>query len=229
MNTIEDIRAELRTLVDEVDASCRSQRRRMLFTWIVGPTALGVCAFFLIHTAVQIVQLDPPTVAAIGRVQIETRLPEIRALARERLVTEGPGIVSGILDSAVDGLGAARAEVEQRLTAELDRVAGEIAENVTALINERVTMAGEVVNERHPHVEGVMKLRALTDQVTADFSEVFAAALDEIVPEFARETDRVESYLKQLNDDSSMHSLRAQRERELIEILVCMVLRERSS
>ena len=90
-------------------------------------------------------------------------------------------------------------------------------------------MARETVDERHPDGEDAEKLRALTDQVTADFSDVLASALDEIVPQFSRQTRRVESYLNELNDDPSTHSLRAQRERELIEILLCMVLREQRS
>jgi len=217
---IEDVRREMSRRIE------RSERRRK--AWLVGgATAAMVCAISLSVFTAMSFELDATALSEIGRGQVELSLPLGRERLKSYLESNAPQLVSSVISVLLDALPTLRPLVLRELDRNTRALTADFEEKLLQETGVAVRAARARIDADVPGATDREKLEKLVAWTAQEFNKNVDALLQEMYPQFAAEIERVRGRLVMLRDaDASTLSEAEKREKEIIETLLRLIVRE---
>jgi hypothetical protein len=172
-------------------------------------------------------RLDTDALAQLGRAELVARLPDTRAALEDHLEREAPHVVRASLDGLLELMPRVGQMASAELTQHLAQINADFEERVVQLMAESIQGTHQRLAGAWPELSGAQRLERLVGEVAADFNATFAEAVEALYPEYELEMTRLRSRLVMLRDaDAEMLSERDRLQREIIETMLRLILRE---
>lgn len=233
-NTPDELQAavnQLRTRIEVLrhDVALRTRKtedRNSIHLAIGGLVMVLIVVSFTFLTNMAF-RLDAEALTQIGRHKVEQNLPQGREALSKYLEERAPSVTSQLLWALVGALPELRPVVLRELDGELQRLAGNFEKDVTQVAEAAVKSAKEDLDAKYPGLDDTEKMDRLITAVTRKFNENVATLYAGLYPQYSREMQRVDGYLKRLRDkDPTQLTDRERTEREMIETILRLITLE---
>lgn len=222
---IVELQQKVQALQHMMQNNDRDLQRRFRIKLMLSSVVL-VLSMFSIHRVSSLMrQLDPDTVARIGRMQIEESLPRTRTSMQGYLIRQTPKIVASAFDSFTLSVPAMRKGLEQHLHSRVATGTANFENTLIGHVSAKIPALTQQIDAAYPDADPDTKLRRLIDRSTSGFSTAIDESLAIMYPKFSSQLSQVEGFLKDRNSDMHLTD-REQKEAEILEVLMSLVLRE---
>jgi hypothetical protein len=210
--------SELNSRIESQAAA--SRQRHGVLVAVVALMAL-IMSFGLSQMVALADSLDVDTVAYMGRMEAENRLPDGRLALQDALEEQAPDIVAAALRSALDSVPAARGMMVQHLNQQLDGIHDEFEDQTVRLVGETVRMARPTIEAAYPHSSLHDKELLVARAAAQSVSEGFRSALAELYPSYAGRMRQMAVHMERLAvTPVDQLTDRERNQRDLIETMI---------
>jgi hypothetical protein len=208
----------------ETQAAASRQRHGVLMTVVV--LMALITSFGLSQMVALADSLDVDTVAFLGRVEAQNRLPDGRLALQEALEEQAPEIVAAALRSALDSVPVARGMMIQHLNQQLDGIHTEFEDQTVRLVGETVRTARPTIEAAYPHTSMQDQKLLVARAAAQSVSEGFRAALTELYPSYASRMRQMAVHMERLAvTPLDQLSDRERNQRDMIETMLQLSVR----
>jgi len=167
--------------------------------------AIGIQAFLILFVAGYMTwmfgslkKLDAATLTNVAAVEVEGRLPELRASVRDYALEMAPELTDGARDLLLDVPARLRANLEEQVVAQTDMLVYDFERELDALLTEMLTSQIEQMQAAAPNASPEEQLDSLVVDVSGLFRETMKEAIDEVYIDYADEIAKLNDHLEYL-------------------------------
>ena len=195
-------------LLDEVRSDLeREDRRSVSRAWV----GVGLRIFFLlfvagymtwVHSAVS--RLDADSLTKIAAMQLEERLPQMRADLRDYAIARAPEVIDKARDLLLELPAQLRKKVESQLLARSDELIARLESDVDIALGVVIDDQIEAIRTALPDGSPEDQLDALILGLSDTFRDTMIAAVDELYEQYSAEVTKLNDHLIHLQKDEDL-------------------------
>jgi len=222
---IELLETRVRGLRELATADTRRHGRKQTINLIAGIALMLIAIVCLSRVTGLFFQLDAQALTQIGRLEVEKHLPDSREAAENHLRRIAPDTVRSLLAYTLELLPGARTSLMQEIEKHLQELTAAHERELSTHLVDVVRRTRADLDLQMPQASEEDKLSALIARVRDEFERSMAVALDRLYPQFCRELDRIDRYLRVLGtvEDASLPR-RERLHKELIQTFLRLVV-----
>jgi hypothetical protein len=223
------VQTRIAQLRDQVARRAQANRTRQHLILGIGGGVVALVAVCLSAVTKLTGQLDADSLAQIGRIEVQKRLPDARLALEQHLKREAPRLVADGLRSILDLMPRLRELLMQDINQRLETVNAEFKGQTLAHMTEVIQTSKAQIDQALPNLSEAERLTKLVEAVAGEFRTKVTTLTDELYPTYQAEMSRITAFLSDLADqEPSQLSREDQLKREVIEILLQLIVRHRA-
>lgn len=228
-SAIDILHRKIMELGGQAEARARAGRRKTRIFLGLGVVLITLLMISLSGLTLQIRRLDTASLAQMGRIEVQKRMPGGREIMEDYLEREAPRLVGGAVAGILELLPEIRKIVAKGLNERLELITAEFEKRTLNKLSNVVYKSKLDIDLAWPNDSDRVKLQKLIDTVANDFSKVFATAINELYPDYASEMKQIKFYLQELGEkDPGSLSKEDRLRRGIIETMILLSRREMS-
>lgn len=216
-----NVKKQMADLQEQMAATVRATQNSLGLVRLVGVVLVCVVGGYLFYLYGMLNEVKPDALAAVGRNQIENRLPAARAQLTQELKNRAPEVVQQIGDHLLTASPRLMRKAQLWLTVEVDKKAEEVEQIVYEAMRTGIENEAEVMG-----LEGggddVARFRVLIDQVLVKYEANVVNLMTILYDKYAQHATEVNDYLQTLQAGELL-SERQKIHRELVHTWVVLL------
>ena len=223
----ESLSARIDKLRQGMEDGARENKKRQKTYLIAGAVIAAVSMLSFSSLTMQIGKLDAQALTEFGRLEVEAQMPGEIANLREYLTENAGEFIASGVRGGLSWLPTVRQSLSDELIARAEAASVEYEERLVLAMADTIRISRQRIDEAYADKSPDERLEVLVVEIADNFTKSAMLVCHDLYPEYAREMNRVKSFLVNLQSTDERGLTDRQRiQKDLIETFLRLIMEE---